>query len=120
MRGSLRNSYSIQAIYASEFYKRGDAIFLHILKLVVILLVIIAIIAGVIFVQQGIRKIPVQYAKRVVGRKMYGGQSTHIPLKVNAAGVIPVIFALSLIVFPSTIASFWSGNGFADWIIREP
>ena len=55
------------------------------------------IIAGVIFVQQGVRKIPVQYAKRVVGRKMYGGQTTHIPLKVNAAGVIPVIFALSLI-----------------------
>ena len=48
-----------------------------------------------------LRKIPVQYAKRVVGRKMYGGQTTHIPLKVNAAGVIPVIFALSLLVFPT-------------------
>jgi preprotein translocase subunit SecY len=80
---------------------------------------IIAIIAGVIFIQQGIRKIPVQYAKRVVGRKMYGGQSTHIPLKVNAAGVIPVIFALSLLMFPSTIAQFWTGNVVADWIQKS-
>ncbi len=100
----------------------GDAanlLFLNILKVVIIVVVIIAIIAGVIFVQQGIRKIPVQYAKRVVGRKMYGGQSTHIPLKVNAAGVIPVIFALSLLMFPTTIAGFWRGNGVADWIIEH-
>jgi preprotein translocase subunit SecY len=67
-------------------------------------------------VQQGIRKIPVQYAKRVVGQKMYGGQTTHIPLKVNAAGVIPVIFASSLLMFPITIANFWSTHAWAQWI----
>ncbi|WP_134704787.1 preprotein translocase subunit SecY [Ammoniphilus sp. YIM 78166] len=109
----------VRAIYAAEFFNAGDAIFLHILKLLVILLVLIAIIVGVIFVQQGIRKIPVQYAKRVVGRQMYGGQSTHIPLKVNAAGVMPVIFAISLIVFPPTIANFWAGNEIAQWIITN-
>jgi preprotein translocase subunit SecY len=81
--------------------------------------VVILLIAFVIFIQQGVRKIPVQYAKRVVGRKMYGGQTTHIPLKVNAAGVIPVIFASSLLIFPPTIASYWRGNVVADWIINN-
>jgi preprotein translocase subunit SecY len=110
---------NIRLVYETLFVNAGDALFLNIVKAVLILVAIIAIIAGVIFVQQGIRKIPVQYAKRVVGRKMYGGQSTHIPLKVNAAGVIPVIFALSLLMFPSTIAQFWSGNMVADWIIKH-
>lgn len=109
----------IQQIYQTQFADAGGALFLNIVKVVIIVLVIIALIAGVIFVQQGVRKIPVQYAKRVVGRKMFGGQSTHIPLKVNAAGVIPVIFALSLLVFPPTIASFWRGNAIADWIITN-
>mgnify|MGYP001415331051 FL=1 len=108
-----------QQIYQTEFRDAGDALFLNIVKMVVVLIVILAIIAGVIFVQQGVRKIPVQYAKRVVGRKMYGGQSTHIPLKVNAAGVIPVIFAMSLLIFPPTIASFWSGHPVADWIMHH-
>ncbi|TLS48364.1 preprotein translocase subunit SecY [Paenibacillus antri] len=110
----------IQQIYQTLFLNAVDsALFLNILKVVLIVLVVVAIIVGVIFVQQGIRKIPVQYAKRVVGRKMYGGQSTHIPLKVNAAGVIPVIFALSLLLFPYTIASFFTGNAVADWIIAN-
>lgn len=109
----------VQQIYLNLFAEAGDALFFNILKALLILLIVIAIIAGVIFVQQGIRKIPVQYAKRVVGRKMYGGQSTHIPLKVNAAGVIPVIFALSLLIFPPTIAQFWAGNVVADWIIAN-
>lgn len=109
----------IQQIYQSQFTDAGDALFLNIIKVVIIALVVVALIVGVIFVQQGVRKIPVQYAKRVVGRKMFGGQSTHIPLKVNAAGVIPVIFALSLLVFPPTIASFWRGNTVADWIITN-
>jgi preprotein translocase subunit SecY len=74
------------------------------------------IIAGVIMIQQGTRKIPVQYAKRVVGRKMYGGQNTHIPLKVNQAGVIPVIFAISLLSFPQTISSFMPNSGFANFV----
>jgi preprotein translocase subunit SecY len=109
----------IQQIYKTLFSNASGAIVLSIVKVILILLVVVAIIAGVIFVQQGVRKIPVQYAKRVVGRKMYGGQTTHIPLKVNAAGVIPVIFALSLLVFPPTIASYWRGNIVADWIITN-
>lgn len=106
-------------IYKTQFANAGDALFLNVIKVVILVIVVIALIAGVIFIQQGVRKIPVQYAKRVVGRKMYGGQSTHIPLKVNAAGVIPVIFALSLLVFPPTLASFWRGNPIADWIITN-
>jgi preprotein translocase subunit SecY len=64
------------------------------------------VVAFIIFVEQGQRRIPVQYAKRVVGRKMYGGQSTHLPLKINTSGVIPPIFASSIIMFPATLASF--------------
>ncbi|SCW73094.1 protein translocase subunit secY/sec61 alpha [Paenibacillus tianmuensis] len=109
----------IGQIYQTQFADAGGALFLNILKVVIIAVVVIALIAGVIFVQQGVRKIPVQYAKRVVGRKMFGGQSTHIPLKVNAAGVIPVIFSLSLLMFPPTIASFWRGNAVAEWIITN-
>jgi preprotein translocase subunit SecY len=112
----------IETILASQFSSEtSGTLFFSIMKLVVVFLVIVAIIVGVIFMQQGIRKIPVQYAKRVVGRKMYGGQSTHIPLKVNSAGVIPVIFAISLVMFPSTIASFWVTNtgGIADWIYNN-
>ena len=66
----------------------------------------IAIIGAIVFVERGQRRIPVQYAKRVIGRRMYGGQSTHLPLKVNTAGVIPPIFASSIIMFPATIAGF--------------
>jgi preprotein translocase subunit SecY len=73
---------------------------------VLILLIMIAVVAAIIIMETAHRKIPVQYAKRLVGRKMYGGQSTHIPLKVNTAGVIPPIFASSLLMFPATIAQF--------------
>lgn len=77
----------------------------------------VIVIIGIIEIQQGHRRIPVQYAKRVVGRKMYGGQSTHIPLKINQAGVIPVIFALSILQFPLTITYFTgSDSGFALWV----
>ncbi|MBI3989453.1 MAG: preprotein translocase subunit SecY [candidate division NC10 bacterium] len=71
-----------------------------------LLLLMVVIVAGVIIMTLGQRRIPVQYAKRVVGRRIYGGQSTHIPLRVNTAGVIPVIFASSIIVFPATLAQF--------------
>ncbi|MDG0794710.1 preprotein translocase subunit SecY [Cohnella ginsengisoli] len=108
----------IQEIYQDQFVN-GDQIFWAVLKMLIILIVILLIIVGVIFVQQGVRKIPVQYAKRVVGQKMYGGQSTHIPLKVNGAGVIPVIFASSLLMFPITIAQFWAGHTWANWIISH-
>ncbi|MFZ5353462.1 MAG: preprotein translocase subunit SecY [Bacillota bacterium] len=70
----------------------------------------VLIIAAVVYIQEGQRRIPVQYAKRVVGRKMYGGQSSHIPLKVNQAGVIPVIFAMSLLQFPAQIAAFFPNS----------
>ncbi|EJL32493.1 preprotein translocase subunit SecY [Brevibacillus sp. BC25] len=109
-------------IYTTMFGDPSVNIFFSIVKVLLILLVVLAIIVGVIFMQQGLRKIPVQYAKRVVGRKMYGGQSTHIPLKINSAGVIPVIFAVSLVMFPSTLAQFWvdaSGQGFANWIYQN-
>jgi preprotein translocase subunit SecY len=73
---------------------------------IVLLVMMVAVVGVIIFVEQGQRRIAVQYAKRVVGRRMYGGQSTHLPLKINSAGVIPPIFASSIIMFPATIASF--------------
>lgn len=71
-----------------------------------IALLALALITGVVFIDMGQRRIPVQYAKRVVGRKMYGGQSTHIPMKVNSSGVLPIIFAVSILSLPQTIAMF--------------
>jgi len=73
---------------------------------VLLLAFMVGVVGFIIFVEQGQRRIPVQYAKRVVGRKMYGGQSTHLPLKINTSGVIPPIFASSIMMFPATIASF--------------
>lgn len=80
------------------------------------LLVIVLITAAVVIVTQAQRRIPVQYAQRVIGRKIYGGRSTHIPLSVNAAGVIPIIFAQSVLMFPPTIARFFSNSMFAQTI----
>lgn len=92
---------------------------ISIFNIIVFLAVAITIVAGVVAIQEGTRKIPVQYAKRVVGRKMYGGQSTHIPLKVNQAGVIPVIFAMSVMAFPQTITMFFGGDtGFGGFVAR--
>lgn len=68
----------------------------------------LGVIAFIIFCERGQRRIPVQYAKRVVGRRVYGGQNTHLPLKINSSGVIPPIFSSSIMAFPATIASFWS------------
>jgi len=89
-----------------------------IITIIVFLLFAVIVVVGIIEVQQGQRRIPVQYAKRVVGRKMYGGQSTHIPLKVNQAGVIPVIFSLSLLQFPLTITYFTPNTGFSAWVTK--
>jgi len=82
---------------------------------IVFLLIAVAVFAAIVAMNEGQRRIPVQYSKRVVGRKVYGGQSTHIPLKVNQAGVIPVIFAMSILMFPPTIASWFPNSGFAQW-----
>lgn len=80
------------------------------LTLLVALVIIVLVVAGCIVLQEGQRRLPVQYAKRVVGNRVYGGQSTFIPLRVNQAGVIPIIFASSVLLFPSTIARFFSGD----------
>jgi preprotein translocase subunit SecY len=77
-----------------------------IFAVLILVILMVAVIGFIIFVEQGQRRIPVQYAKRVVGRRMYGGQSTHLPLKINTSGVIPPIFASSIIMFPATIGSF--------------
>lgn len=84
---------------------------LKILSIIAFIIIALLMIIAVIAIQEGTRKIPVQYAKRVVGRKIYGGQSSHIPLKVNQAGVIPVIFAMSMLQFPHTIAYFIGQEG---------
>ena len=87
---------------------------LSVLALLVALILMVLVVAGCVLLQEGQRRLPVQYAKRVVGNKVYGGQSTFIPLRVNQAGVIPIIFASSVLLFPYTILKFFSG----DWAIR--
>ena len=89
-----------------------------ILSEVILVGIMFAVIAFVVLLTQGTRKIPVSYAKRVVGRKVYGGQSTHIPLKVNTAGVMPIIFAQAIMFIPSTIATFFSENEFMLGVMR--
>lgn len=92
---------------------------MSVVTLIVFIIAAIAVTAGVVLIQEGQRRIPVQYAKRVVGRKMYGGQSTHIPIKVNQAGVIPIIFAMSILMFPLTITYFLpQDNGFSLWVTK--
>ncbi|MBE6082756.1 MULTISPECIES: preprotein translocase subunit SecY [Tissierellales] len=103
-----------QILGTYEAYKAGT---LNVIGLILFLVFALAIIAIVVALQEGERKIPVQYAKRVVGRKMYGGQSTHIPIKVSMAGVIPVIFSTSLLAFPQTLSLFFKGKA-AAWITK--
>ncbi len=86
-----------------EFLRVG---MMNIFTVIATAVIILALIVGIVALEEGQRRIPVQYAKRVVGRKMYGGQSTHIPMKVNQSGVIPVIFASALLMFPATLAQF--------------
>ena len=85
---------------------------LSILLAIAILVFMVLATTAVIFITEATRKIPVQYAKRVIGRKIYGGQATHIPLKVNSAGVIPIIFAQSVLMFPQTITTFFKDSDF--------
>ncbi|WP_217588937.1 preprotein translocase subunit SecY [Lentibacillus saliphilus] len=107
-----------QQLVAEYFVDAGDELFINIITVLLIVLVIIAVTVGVIYIQQALRKIPIQYAKKLVNRSPVGGHSTHLPLKVNAAGVIPVIFAVAFIMAPRTIAGFFEGNSFAAWIER--
>jgi preprotein translocase subunit SecY len=92
-----------------------------ILTLIVVLVVMIAVVAFIVLVERAERRIPVQYAKRVIGRRVMGGQSTHMPLKVNAGGVIPVIFASSILAFPQTIANYpWvKANNWLSSILKS-
>lgn len=98
----------IYTIY--EYLKAGTT---NILIVLLVLVVAVLLVAAVVCLNEGQRRVPVQYAKRVVGRKVYGGQSTHIPLRVNQAGVIPIIFAMTILMFPGTIASWFPNNSFA-------
>ena len=86
----------------------------HIVVLLVVALVAVAIVAFVVFMEQAQRRIPVQYAKRVVGRKVYGGQATYLPLRVNTGGVIPVIFAGSVVTIPTVLASMWPNSAWVQ------
>jgi len=88
----------------------------NIASVALFVVIAVVVIAGIVAIHEGQRRIPVQYAKRVVGRKMYGGQTTHIPLKVNQAGVIPVIFAMSILMFPTTISAWFPTNRIAQYI----
>ena len=92
-------------------------------SLLFFLLITVVTIVGIIFIQEGHRRVPVQYGKRVRGTKMYGGQSTHIPLRVNSAGMIPLIFAISILIFPGVIAGYFAAppgqpQNIANWIVN--
>ena len=86
-----------------QFVREGE---LSIFFVIFLVLFVVLVVGVIIFMERGQRRIPVQYAKRVVGRKMYGGQTSHLPLKINTSGVIPVIFASSVLIFPATVAQF--------------
>ncbi|MFE8703849.1 preprotein translocase subunit SecY [Cytobacillus sp. FJAT-54145] len=109
---------TVNQIYAQQFEDAGEQLFLRIVTMVLIAVAVVAIVVGVIFIQQALRKIPIQYAKRMTAGKAPVGQSTHLPLKVNAAGVIPVIFAISFIITPRTISQFFEPNDVTLWIER--
>ena len=87
----------------------------HVPAMIAGVLVFLLLIVGIVFVDLAERRIPIQYAKRMVGRKMYGGQSTHIPLKLNASGVLPLIFANAIMQFPATILAFFPNSGANQW-----
>lgn len=106
----------VKQLYSQYFINPGSELFINIVIVALIILVVLAVTVGVIYIQQAERKIPIQYAKKLVNRSPVGGHSTHLPLKVNAAGVIPVIFAVAFIMAPRTIASFMEGSKVANTI----
>jgi preprotein translocase subunit SecY len=89
------------------------------LALALLIILMVAVVAGVVFMERGSRRVTVQYARRMVGRRMYGGASTHIPLKVNTGGVMPVIFASSILAFPQTMKNMFPAGGFMDRAIQQ-
>ena len=92
---------------------------MSLLRLILLVLLMVGVIAAIIFVERGQRRVTVQYAKRLVGRRMYGGTSTHIPLKVNTGGVIPVIFASSLLALPATVAGIFPTGGWGESLVTQ-
>ena len=100
--------YAISQEYSHFLINRGFS--KNIIEEIILVVLMFAVVAFVILLTQGLRKIPVQYAKRVVGRRVYGGQATHIPLRINTAGVIPIIFAQSIMFLPGTITQMFPGN----------
>jgi preprotein translocase subunit SecY len=94
-----------------QMIQRGE---LGLITAILLMAMMVLVVAAIVFVERGQRRITVQYAKRVVGRRMYGGQSTHLPLRVNTSGVIPVIFASSIIALPQTVASLFQANN--EWM----
>src|SRR6516162_4740320 len=92
---------------------------LTLIRILILIVLMVAVVGAIVFVERGHRRVTVQYAKRVVGRRMYGGSSTHIPLKVNTGGVIPVIFASSILAFPATIAQAFQGRAWIDALTTQ-
>jgi preprotein translocase subunit SecY len=104
------------ALQLIDQMKTGQLGFIQVLLVVALMVVVVG---AIIFVERGHRRVTVQYAKRVVGRRMYGGSSTHIPLKVNTGGVIPIIFASSILAFPYTIAGLFKNGGWVDTLTTQ-
>ena len=106
----------IQGMIAMVTEKKGWMISVGILEVILSIALTLGAILLIVWFTNSERKIPIQYAKRVVGRKMYGGQTSALPLKMNMAGVMPVIFASSIVSIPATIAGFMKTNGFTKWV----
>lgn len=114
MAGIVSNMFN-WAVQAISGMAEGTVSFLPVLVIVAAMLVMIVAIT---FVDMGERRIPVQYAKRMVGRKMYGGQSTHIPMKINSTGVMPLIFGFAILQFPATVFAFFPTSGINQWWVN--
>ncbi|MGE6632404.1 preprotein translocase subunit SecY [Bacillus sp. NPDC077027] len=110
---------TIKQVYAQQFVGSDGQLFMQVLKIGLLVIAILAVIVGVIFIQQAVRKIAIQYSKGNGRAQMAASQATHLPLKVNPAGVIPVIFAVSFIITPQTVASFFGTNNVTTWITNN-
>ncbi len=111
MSGVVSNMFN-WAVSAVSGLAAGTVSFLPV---IVVIVAMLAMIVAITYVDMGERRIPVQYAKRMVGRKMYGGQSTHIPMKINSTGVMPLIFGFAILQFPATIFAFFPASGINQW-----
>ena len=103
------------SVSGNVYYLFKDVSQVSIPAMIASVVVFVILILGIVFVELGERRIPIQYSKRMVGRRMYGGQSTHIPLKLNASGVLPLIFASSIMQFPATILAFFQNSSAYHW-----